>query len=124
MTSLSPEARKMKRGILKKYSFPDHDILGKATLELAMRSWDMVQQATKQIAEEGLTVAGQRGCERAHPLFQVIRAQKSQFLACIKALDLAPDAVPPAPQIDTGWYEKQMKERAERKRKEAANGKK
>jgi len=59
-----------------------------AVLEVGLEAWDLVRAAQDQVHQEGMLVLGDRGQSKAHPLLSVIRDQRAQFLAALKALRL------------------------------------
>lgn len=86
LKKLSSKARKLRKGILEQFVFEDDASL--AILDTAVRAFDLMNEAQAVVDEEGLTVQGDRGGVKAHPLLQVIRDQRAQFLAALKSLKL------------------------------------
>jgi len=86
MKKLSKEAEKLKKAILVEYAITDE--AGIAILETAIEAYDLAHEAQTEIDKEGLTVEGDRGQKKAHPLLSVVRFSRAQFLAGLKALNL------------------------------------
>jgi len=86
MKKLSKEATKLKNGILKEYDITDK--AGVAILKTAIEAFELMHSATAEIDKDGLTVKGDRGQVKAHPLLSVIRDSRAAFLAGLKALQL------------------------------------
>jgi hypothetical protein len=86
MKKLSTEAEKLKKSILDQFSFEDDASI--AILQTAMQAFDLMNEAQAIVDEAGLTVQGDRGGIKAHPLLPVIRDARAQFLAGLKALHL------------------------------------
>lgn len=86
MKILSPPATKLKKGILKEYDISDE--AGIAILQTAMEAFDAMHAAQEVVDVQGLTVAGDRGQIKAHPLLAVIRDSRAQFLMALKHLNL------------------------------------
>lgn len=86
MKKLSKEATKLKKGILKEYDISDE--AGIAILQTAMEAYDMNHEAQKIVDKQGLSVRGDRGQIKAHPLLSVIRDSRAQFLMALKHLNL------------------------------------
>lgn len=83
---LSKEALKIQNSILKEYDINDE--AGLAILKTGMESYDLMQKSQKIVERDGLTVAGDRGGIKAHPLLAVIRDSRAQFLMALKHLNL------------------------------------
>ena len=83
---LSKEAKKIQDAILKEYDINDE--AGLAILKTGMESYDLMQKSQKIVERDGLTVAGDRGGIKAHPLLAVIRDSRGQFLMALKHLNL------------------------------------
>jgi len=83
---LSSRAEKLKKAILKEYDIIDE--AGIAILQTAVEAMDLMRQAQKVVTKDGLTVTGDRGQIKSHPLLSVIRDQRSQFLMALKHLNL------------------------------------
>ena len=86
MKKLSKQATKLKKGILKEYDITDE--AGLAILQTAMEAYDAMHEALKVVDADGMTVQGDRGNIKAHPLLSVIRDSRAQFLMAIKHLNL------------------------------------
>ena len=86
MKKLSRKANKLKKSILQEYEITDE--AGLAILDEALRAYDLGHEAQEQIDLEGLTVLGDRGQMKAHPLLSVVRFSRTQFLAALKSLNL------------------------------------
>jgi len=86
MKKLSPEAEKLRTSILSQFTFDDDAAL--AILETGLRALDLMNAAQKVVDKDGLTVQGDRGGVKAHPLLAVIRDQRAQFMAAVKQLRL------------------------------------
>jgi len=83
---LSTHAAKLKKSIIEEYDIVDQ--AGIAILQTAIEALDLMRRAQKEVEKDGLTVKGDRGQIKAHPLLSVIRHQRSQFLSALKALNL------------------------------------
>ena len=86
MKKLSKESEKMKKSFRKQYSISDD--YGEVLLQTAGEAKDIMDKAQAQVDVEGLTVAGDRGGIKPHPLLTVIRDSRSQFLMALKALNI------------------------------------
>lgn len=86
MKALSKEAMKLKASILKSYDISDE--AGIAILQTAMGAYDAMNAAQAVVDKQGLTVRGDRGQIKAHPLLSVIRDSRAQFLMALKHLNL------------------------------------
>jgi P27 family predicted phage terminase small subunit len=86
MKKLSPQAQKLRKAILSSYEIEDEAAL--AVLRTTLEAYDLMHDAQTRIDAEGLTVQGDRGGIKQHPLLQVVRDQRAQFLMGIKALRL------------------------------------
>ncbi len=86
MSKLSRRAAKFKREIQKEYVITDE--AGLAILQTAAEAYDAMHAAQAVVDEQGLTVKGDRGQIKAHPLLSVIRDARSSFLAALRALNL------------------------------------
>lgn len=86
MKTLSKEAESLKNGILADYTFDDQASL--AILQTACEAYDAMHKAQRIVDKDGMTVQGDRGGTKAHPLLSVIRDSRAQFLMAIKALKL------------------------------------
>jgi hypothetical protein len=76
----------LRKRLFEQFSFEDDASL--SILETAMQSLDLMADAQAQIDKDGLTVKGDRGQIKAHPLLAVIRDARSGFLQSMKALKL------------------------------------
>jgi P27 family predicted phage terminase small subunit len=83
---LSPAARKLKKAILAEYEITDQ--AGLAILETALQAYDGMNAAQEIVKKDGLTLGGDRGSIKAHPLCAVIRDCRAQFLMAMKHLNL------------------------------------
>ena len=86
MKKLSKEATKLKKAILKEYDISDE--AGIAILQTAMDAFDAMHKAQAVVDKQCLTVSGDRGQIKAHPLLSVIRDCRAQFLMALKHLNL------------------------------------
>jgi P27 family predicted phage terminase small subunit len=86
MKPLSEKAAAFKAAILEQFTFEDEASL--AILDTGLESFDLFHQAQEQVDREGLTVMGDRGQIKAHPLLSVIRDQRAAFLSALKMLRL------------------------------------
>ena len=86
MKKLSKQAAKLKRSILKNYDISD--AAGIAILQTAMEAFDTMHASQDVVDDQGLTVFGDRGQIKAHPLLSVIRDSRAQFLMGLKHLNL------------------------------------
>jgi hypothetical protein len=82
----SPEIERLRRQISKEYAIRDKT--GLAILNTGLQALDLMNRCQRVVDDEGLTVPGDRGGVKAHPLLSVIRDQRAQFLASLKALNL------------------------------------
>jgi P27 family predicted phage terminase small subunit len=73
------------------------DAAGLAILTSAMEARDRMGQARKTLDKEGLTVPGDRGGTKAHPVAAIERDNRQAFLAAMKALRLDIEPTRPAP---------------------------
>jgi hypothetical protein len=83
---LSLESEKLKKKLIQEYSI--EDVGGLAILQNGLEALDICRQAQHIVAAEGMTVPGDRGNVKAHPLLSVIRDQRAAFLSAIKMLNL------------------------------------
>jgi hypothetical protein len=83
---LSRKTKKLEKDILSEFKFEDETSL--SILKTTLEAFELMNRAQDQVHSEGLTVQGDRGGTKAHPLLSVIRDQRAQFLAGIKALRL------------------------------------
>jgi len=86
MKILSYQAKKLKKAILKEYDITDE--AGIAILQTALDAFDLMNNCQEEVDEQGLTVTGDRGQIKAHPLLSVIRDSRAQFLMALKHLNL------------------------------------
>jgi len=77
---------RLKKSILTEYDISDE--AGLAILQTALEAHDLMHEAQKVVDRDGLTVRGDRGQIKAHPLLSVIRDARSQFLMALKHLNL------------------------------------
>ncbi len=84
---LSDAAQALKNAILERNNFDD-DEAGLALLDAGLRAHDLEIEALAIVTREGLTVRGDRGGTKAHPLLAVVRDQRAQFMAAMKMLGL------------------------------------
>lgn len=83
---LSRKLNALKKAIINDYAIDDDAAL--EILQTALEARELAEQAQALVDSEGLTVKGDRGQVKAHPLLAVIRDSRAQFLAGIKALNL------------------------------------
>lgn len=93
MKRLSLRAARGRNAIARAYGITRSDPAGWSMLEGAWQAWDLWHRAEDQVDVEGLTVPGDRGGTKAHPLLAVIRDARAQFYAGLKSLSL--DIIPP-----------------------------
>jgi len=86
MKKLSKEATKLKNSLAKEYDIGDE--AGRLLLQTAFEAYDEFQDAKVIVDRDGLTVRGDRGGIKSHPLLSVIRDARGQFLMALKALNL------------------------------------
>lgn len=86
MKKLSQTARKLRKSIIKEYDISDE--AGLAILRTSMEAYDAMHEAQAVVDKQGLTVEGDRGQIKAHPLLAVIRDSRAQFLMALKHLNL------------------------------------
>jgi hypothetical protein len=94
MKKLSFESEKLKAYILETYPDAEGDEVFLAVMGAGLEARDLAAKAAAVIEREGLTVQGDRGNTKAHPLCAVVRDQRAQFLAAMKQLDLRDDPEP------------------------------
>lgn len=92
---LSAEAIKLKKAIFRDFVLEDEP--GLAVLDVALRAFDTMHEAQAAVDRDGLTIKGDRGQLRAHPLLTVVRDARSQFLQAMKNLNF--DVEPPNHKI-------------------------
>ena len=83
---LSERAKKLKDSIKKEYDITDE--AGLAILDTACEALDLMRKSQKVVDRDGLTVTGDRGQIKAHPLLSIIRDSRAQFLMALKHLNL------------------------------------
>ncbi len=66
------------------------DAAGLSLLRAACESHDRAQQARKLIADEGLTSIDRFGQRKPHPAVTIERDARTQMMAALRALRLAP----------------------------------
>jgi phage terminase small subunit len=86
LKKLSKEASKLKKSLAREYDISDQ--AGALLLQTAFEAYDEFQAAKGVVDIEGLTVRGDRGGIKSHPLLAVIRDARSQFLMSLKMLNL------------------------------------
>jgi hypothetical protein len=86
LKDLSPESLALKELILKEYG--DDDPVFNAILDAGLRALDLYHEAQSRVDEEGLTIRGDRGGLKAHPLLDTIKSARSQFFAAMKQLKI------------------------------------
>ena len=86
MKKLSKDAVKLRESILKEFVIDDE--AGKAILYTALMAYDLMNNAQAVVDSQGLTVQGDRGSLKSHPLLATIRDARSQFLMGLKHLNL------------------------------------
>ena len=86
MNKLSKEASKLKSAITKDYLIDDD--AGISILQTGLEAFDLMHRAQAVVDTEGLTVKGDRGGTKAHPLLAVVRDARAQFLLALKQLNL------------------------------------
>ena len=86
----SKEAMKLVKALRGEYAIGDSG--GLAILEELAANYDTIQEASQVVRRDGLTVPGDRGGVKAHPLLAVIRDARASLLQCLKMLNL--DVVP------------------------------
>src|ERR1017187_7437388 len=82
---LSDKAAEMWRAMVADYTMSG-DCVGLGLLEAALSAFDRAEEAREILDKEGLTVSGDRGQSKAHPLCAVERDSRSAYIAGIKAL--------------------------------------
>ena len=97
---LSKQAMRLKKSILTEYDISDE--AGLAILQTALEAHDLMHEAQKVVDRDGLTVRGDRGQIKAHPLLSVIRDARSQFLMALKHLNLDIEPLQPRPGRPAG----------------------
>ena len=86
MKKLSRKAEKIKNSIIEEYGIVD--VAGLAMLQSSMEGYDLWHECQRVVDKDGLTVRGDRGQIKSHPLLATIRDAKAGFLAGLKALNL------------------------------------
>ena len=95
MKNLSQEASDLRAGLLREYDISDE--AGLAILNTAMEAFDLMHDSQAVIDAQGLTVTGDRGNIKAHPLLAVVRDSRAQFLMALKHLNLDLEPLRPGP---------------------------
>ncbi len=93
---LSRRAARRRNSIADTYGITEDDPAGQVILEATWQAWDLWHRAQAVVDAEGLTVPGDRGGVKAHPLLAVIRDQRSAFFTGMKQLGL--EIIPPRPK--------------------------
>lgn len=93
---LSADSKALWSRLVRDYAMHD-DAAGLAILGSACEAKDRAEQARKELDEEGLTVAGDRGGVKAHPAAAIERDNRAAFLAAMKALRLDVEPARPGP---------------------------
>ena len=83
---LTPEARRIWKGIIDEYDIDD--AAGLNILRVSLEAFDRAQTARAQIDIDGMTVQDKAGQVKPHPLLPVERDSRAAFLAGLKALNL------------------------------------
>jgi phage terminase small subunit len=86
---LSESSRQWWNSTVETYVLQEHHL---RLLQLACEAWDQAQAAREQLAQEGLTVPGQRG-PRPHPCIAVEHNARIAVARFLRELDL--DTEPP-----------------------------
>lgn len=86
MKKLSKEAAKRMKCLAKEYDITDE--AGICLLQKMGEADDLFYDCEKIVQTEGLTIKGDRGGSKAHPLLSVMRDCRSQFLMALKMLNL------------------------------------
>lgn len=84
---LSKPVLEFGRRILAEYCV-DNDVAAETILKQALECLETIRRAQAQVDKDGLTVLGDRGQIKAHPLLATIRDARSQFLASLRLLNL------------------------------------
>lgn len=89
--SLSAESKQLQKEILENFPQPDPAFL--AILDAGLRARELLHAAQLRVDAEGLTVTGDRGGMKVHPLLDVVKASRSALFNSFKLLklDLPPD---------------------------------
>ncbi len=82
---LSRDSAKLKKRILSLWILTESQL---EVLDAALSARDLWRAAEETVERDGLTVAGDRGGLKAHPLLPVIRDARAQFLTGLKLLKL------------------------------------
>ncbi|OPY75187.1 MAG: hypothetical protein A4E65_03614 [Syntrophorhabdus sp. PtaU1.Bin153] len=83
---LSPDAKKMWKGIIDEYEIDDP--AGLKILRVALEAFDRGQMARETIDRDGLALRDKFGQLKPHPLLPIERDSRAAFLAGLKALSL------------------------------------
>jgi hypothetical protein len=86
---LSHSAKKLQAAC--EEQFDGWDSAKQAIFLEGLKARDFAQKCIKIVEKEGLTVAGDRGGTKAHPLLAAIRDSRAQFLMAMKMLKLNVD---------------------------------
>lgn len=86
MKKISPQAKKLRKGIIEEYAIDDE--AGLAILQTAMEAYTEMERAQVIVDEQGPVLVDRWNQVKAHPLCSVIRDCRAQFLAGLKALNL------------------------------------
>ncbi|MDE2456678.1 MAG: P27 family phage terminase small subunit [Burkholderiales bacterium] len=88
---LSAEARQLWQRLQAEYGIDDS--AGLALLRAAAEAFDRSQQARALIAQEGLMLPDRFGAPKPHPAVAIERDSRTQLLAALRALKLAPEVL-------------------------------
>lgn len=86
MKDLSEQAESLKQAILQ--DFDDWGDAELAILQTGLEAYDLLHECQAVVETDGLTVQGDRGGVKAHPLLSTIRDSRAQFLMALKHLKL------------------------------------
>ena len=86
---LSAEARKLWGELRNDYGIDDS--AGLALLRAACEAHDRAQQARKMIDADGMVSTDRFGQRKPHPAVQIERDARTQLMAALRALKLAPE---------------------------------
>jgi P27 family predicted phage terminase small subunit len=84
--TLSPEAKRLWRGLTKEYAIDD--MAGLAILTAGLESYDRAQTAKALLDIEGPTVTDRWKQRKAHPAASIERDSRAAFLSALKQLNL------------------------------------
>ena len=82
---LAPSTKKLRAAILKDFS---HDAAFIAVLDAGLMALDLFHASQIRVDAEGLTVTGDRGNLKVHPLLDVVKSARAQWFAACKLLHL------------------------------------